>query len=91
MIIIATVIEVENRKHKVLKHRHKHALRESRPERDAGGIQLKPEATRNKLFPGYGTNFRYIGEVKKWVGQGDSGHIHSHSEVFRPPQKTAEI
>ena len=64
VIIIATVIEVENRKHKVLKHRHKHALRESRPERDAGGIQLKPEATRNKLFPGYGTNFRYIGEVK---------------------------
>ena len=33
VIIIATVIEVENRKHKVLKHRHKHALRESRPER----------------------------------------------------------
>ena len=60
IIIIATVIEVENRKHKVLKHRHKHALRESRPERDAGGIQLKPEATRNKLFPGYGTNFRYM-------------------------------
>ena len=54
MIIIATVIEVENRKHKVLKHRHKHALRESRPERDAGSIQVKPEATRNKLSLGMG-------------------------------------
>ena len=53
VIIIATVIEVENRKHKVLKHRHKHALRESRPERDAGGIQLKPH--RNKIrVPGMG-------------------------------------
>lgn len=27
-------------------------------------IKLKPEIERNKLFPEYGTNFRYIGEVK---------------------------
>ena len=52
MIIIATVIEVENRQHKVLKHSHKHALRESGPERDAGGIQLKPEATSCSLGMG---------------------------------------
>ena len=37
---------------------------ESRPEQDAGSIMLKPGTARNKLFPGYGTNFRYIGEVK---------------------------
>ena len=25
---------------------------------------MKPGTAKNKLFPGYGTNFRYIGEVK---------------------------
>ena len=29
-----------------------------------GSIILKPGTAKNKLFPGYGTNFRYIGEVK---------------------------
>ena len=90
IIIIATVIEVENRKHKVLKHRHKHALRESRPERDAGGIQLKPEATRNKMFPGYGTNFRYIGEVKNGLDRVTvvtSIPIPKFSDLHRRPLK----
>ena len=32
--------------------------------RDTGSITLKPGTAKNKLFPGYGTNFRYIGEVK---------------------------
>ena len=35
-----------------------------KPERDTGSIILKPGTAKNKLFPGYGTNFRYIGEVK---------------------------
>ena len=64
VITIATVYQVEDKKHKVHHHRHKHAHRESRPEQDAGSIMLKPGTVRNKLFPGYGTNFRYIGEVK---------------------------
>ena len=32
--------------------------------RDTGSIILKPGTAKNKLFPGYGTNFRYIGEIK---------------------------
>ena len=32
--------------------------------RDTGSIILKPGTAKNKLFLGYGTNFRYIGEVK---------------------------
>ena len=32
--------------------------------RHTGSIILKPGTAKNKLFLGYGTNFRYIGEVK---------------------------
>ena len=32
--------------------------------RYTGSIILKPGTAKNKLFPGYGTNFRYIGDVK---------------------------
>ena len=32
--------------------------------RNTGGIILEPGTAKNKLFPGYGTNSRYIGEVK---------------------------
>ena len=35
-----------------------------KPERDTGSITLRPGTAKNILFPGYGTNFRYIGEVK---------------------------
>ena len=45
-------------------HRHRHAKTGQKPERDTGSIILKPGTAKNKLFPGYGTNFRYIGEVK---------------------------
>ena len=62
LVVTAIVICVGNRMHKV--HRHRHAYRESRPERNVGSIMLKPGTAKNKLFPGYGTNFRYIGEVK---------------------------
>ena len=45
-------------------HRHKHVRTGLKPKRDTGSIILKPDTAKNKLFPGYGTNFRYIGEVK---------------------------
>ena len=45
-------------------HKHRHGKTEQKPERDTGSITLKPGTAKNKLFPGYGTNFRYIGEVK---------------------------
>ena len=45
-------------------HRHRHARPGQKPERDTGSITLKPVTVMNKLFPGYGTNFRYIGGDK---------------------------
>ena len=45
-------------------HRQRHIKTGLKPERDTGSIMLKPGIAKNKLFPGYGTNFRYIGEVK---------------------------
>ena len=53
---------VGNRTHGV--HRHRHAHTGQKPERDTRSIILKPGTAKNKLLPGYGTNFRYIGEVK---------------------------
>ena len=62
LLVTAIVICVGNRTQGV--HRHRHAKTGHNPERDTGSIILKPGTTKNKLFPGYGTNFRYIGEVK---------------------------
>ena len=45
-------------------HRHRHGKTGHKPERDTGSITLKPGIAMNKLFSGYGTNFRYIGKVK---------------------------
>ena len=45
-------------------HKHRHGKTGHKPEKDTGSITLKPGTAKNKLFPGYGTNFRYIGEVK---------------------------
>ena len=45
-------------------HRHRHAETGQKPERDTESIILKPGTAKNNSFPGYGTNFRYIGEVK---------------------------
>ena len=45
-------------------HRHRDAKTGHKPDRDTGSIILKPGTAKNKLFSGYGTNFRYIGEVK---------------------------
>ena len=58
----AIVVCVGNRTQGV--HRHRHARPGQKPERDTGSIILKPGTAKNKLFPGYETNFRYIGEVK---------------------------
>ena len=62
LFVTAIVMCVGNRTQGV--HRHRHAKTGLKPERDTGSIILKPGTARNKLFPGYGTDFRYIGEVK---------------------------
>ena len=64
LILLGTtiVICVGNRTQGV--HKHRHGKTGHKPERDTGSITLKPGTAKNKLFPGYGTNFRYIGEVK---------------------------
>ena len=62
LLVTAIVISVGNRTQEV--HRHRHAMTGHKPEIDTGSITLKPGTAMNKLFFGYGTNFRYIGEVK---------------------------
>ena len=62
LLVTAIVVCVGNRTQGV--HRHRHGKTGHKPERDTGSIILKPGTTKNKLFPGYGTNFRHIGEVK---------------------------
>ena len=62
LFVTAIVMCVGNRTHGV--HRHRHVNTGQKHERDTGSIILKPGTPKNKLFPGYGTNFRYIGEVK---------------------------
>ena len=63
LFVTAIVVCVGNSTQGV--HRHRHAKSGQKPEKDTGSIILKPGTAKNKLFPGYGTNFRYIGEVKK--------------------------
>ena len=58
----ALLLYVGNRTQGV--HRQRHTKTGLKPERDTGSIMLKPGTAKNKLFPGYGTNFRYIAEVK---------------------------
>ena len=62
LLVTAIVVCVGNRTQGV--HKHRHGKTGHKPERDTGSITLKPGTAKNKLFPGYGTNFRYIGEVK---------------------------
>ena len=62
LFVTAIVMCVRSRTHGV--HRHRHVKIGPKPERDTWSIILKPGTAKNKLFPGYGTNFRYIGEVK---------------------------
>ena len=62
LFVTTIVMGVGNRTYGV--HRHRHGRTGLKPERDTGSIILKPGTAKHKLFPGYGTNFRYIGEVK---------------------------
>ena len=62
LLVTAIVVCVGNRTRGV--HKHRHGKTGHKPERDTGSITLKPGTAKNKLFPGYGTNFRYVGEVK---------------------------
>ena len=62
LLVTAIVVCVGNRTQGV--HKHRHGRTGHKPEGDTGSITLKPGTAKNKLFPGYGTNFRYIGEVK---------------------------
>ena len=62
LLVIAIVVCVGNRTQGV--HKHRHGKTGHKPERDTGSITLKPGTAKNKLFSGYGTNFRCIGEVK---------------------------
>ena len=55
LFVTAIVMCVGNRTHRV--HRHRHAHTGQKSERDTGGIILKSGTAKNKLFPGYGTNF----------------------------------
>ena len=61
LFVAAIAVCVGNRTQEV--HRHRDAKTGHKPERDTGSIILKPGTAKNKLFSGYGTNFRYI-EVK---------------------------
>ena len=58
LLVTAIVVCVGNRTQGV--HRHRHGKTGHKPERDTGSITLKPGTAKNKLFPEYGTNFRYI-------------------------------
>ena len=56
LLVIAIVVCVGNRTEGV--HRHRHGKTGHKPERDTGSITLKPGTAMNKLFSGYGTNFK---------------------------------
>ena len=62
LLVTAIVVCVGNRTQGV--HKYRHGKTGHKPERDTGSITLRPGTAKNKLFSGYGTNFRYIGEVK---------------------------
>ena len=69
LLVTAIVVCVGNRTQGVHRHRHevhthRHGKTGHKPERDTGSITLKPGTAMNKLFSGYGTNFRYIGVAK---------------------------
>ena len=62
LLVTAIVVCVGNRTQGV--HKHRHGKTGQKPERDTGSITLRTGTAKNKLFSGYGTDFRYIGEVK---------------------------
>ena len=46
------------------RHRHKKFPQRRETRQQDAYIGPKPETQHNRLFPEYGTNFRYVGEVK---------------------------
>ena len=66
----------------------RHAKTGLKPERDTGSIILKPGTAKNKCFPGYETNFRYIGEVKNGLDRVTvvtSTPIPKYSDIQKRP------
>ena len=69
-------------------HRYRHRKTGHKSERDTGSITLKPGTAKNKLFSGYGTNFRYIGEVKNGLDRVTvvtSIPIPKYSDIVKKP------
>ena len=56
LLVTAIVVCVGNRTPRV--HKHGCGKTGHKPKRDTGSIILKPGTAKNKLFSGYGTNFR---------------------------------
>ena len=80
LFVTAIVVCVGNRTQGL--HRHRHARPGQKPERDTGSIILKPGTAKNKLVPGYGTNFRYIAEVKNGL---DRVTVVKYSDIQKRP------
>ena len=81
LYVTAIVMCVGNRTQRV------HARTGLKSERDTS-IKLKPDTAKNKLFPGYGTNFRYIGEVRNGLDRVTvvtSIPIHKYSDIQKRP------
>ena len=83
LLVTAIVVCVGNRTQGV--HKHRHGKTGHKPERDTGSITLKPGTAKNKLFPGYGTNFRYIGEVKNGLDRVTFIPILKYSDIEKRP------
>ena len=69
-------------------HRNRHRKTGHKSERDTGSITLKPGTAKNKLFSGYRTNFRYIGEVKNGLDRVTvvtSIPIPKYSDIVKKP------
>ena len=65
ILLMCTVVVIGLKGESNHPHRHRHNKRVVGKElKDTTKIMRKPGIEQNKLFPEYGTNFRYIGEVK---------------------------
>ena len=60
------------------RHRHKKFPQRRETIQQDAYIGPKPRTQHNRLFPEYGTNFRYIGEVKHGLDR-VTGHIHPNT------------
>ena len=86
LFVVAIAVCVGNRTQGV--HRHRDAKTGHKPGRDTGSITLKPGTAKNKMFSGYGTNFRYIGAVKNGLNRVTvvtSIQIPKYSDIEKRP------